>query len=94
MRKRNKPSPSPYPNPNKPLSVTPFTRYNTAVIPGPQTAVLRYAGNQIWHLWLAYNNNFSAGTYMQLLPDGRINSYTLHPDGGLSTAVIKSTKDA
>lgn len=81
---------SPYPNPKDPISVTPFTRENTAIIAGPQTPVLRYAGHGIWHLYLSYSRDFSAGTYLRLLPDGRIFSDTRQPDGRISTATIKS----
>lgn len=82
-----------YPTPRNRLQVTPFTRENTAIIAGHQTPVIRYAGNGIWHIWLAYNNTFTAGTYMRLVPDGRIFSDTLQPDGSLSTGVIKHTRD-
>jgi hypothetical protein len=77
--------------PTKPGS--PFSRDNIAIIGGHQIPVARYARMGIWHVWLSYNRDYSAGTYLRLMPDGRVFSDTISADGTLSTGTIKGTAD-
>jgi hypothetical protein len=67
---------------------TPFTVDNVALIAGPQTPVARFADYH-WQIWLAYNTTYTAGTFVQLMPDGRALSTSISADGTVSTGVIK-----
>jgi hypothetical protein len=42
--------------------------------------VLEYQHNE-WHLWTAYNKNFTAGTFLILYNDGTVTRKTINPDG-------------
>lgn len=42
-----------------------------------------------WIIWLSYNTNRTAGTYLILNNDGSIWRETTHPDGSVSCAEIK-----
>lgn len=37
--------------------------------------------DKIWHIWLSYNLDVSAGTYIELLRDGTAFRVTIEPDG-------------
>lgn len=41
-----------------------------------------------WIVWLAYNTNRDAGTYLILHDDGSVWRETTYPDGSVSCAVI------
>jgi hypothetical protein len=42
-----------------------------------------------WIVWLAYNKDRTAGTYLVLNEDGSVLRETTYPDGGVETVVIK-----
>jgi len=63
----------------------------TGIVVGNQTPVLVYAGMGIWHLWLTYNDTFTGGSYLVLMPDGRIFSDTVDGHRGINRDTIKHT---
>lgn len=46
-------------------------------------------GNKQWVLWLSYNRNQDAGTYLIMYRDGSIVLETLYPTGEVSVLPIK-----
>lgn len=46
-------------------------------------------GNKQWVLWLSYNLNQDAGTYLIMYQDGSIVLETLYPTGEVSVLLIK-----
>jgi hypothetical protein len=46
-------------------------------------------GNKLWVLWLAYNLQQDAGTFLVLHNNGEIMMETLSPTGAVSSVLIK-----
>lgn len=47
------------------------------------------AVKQRWLVWLAYNRDMSAGTWLELWENGRILRHTEQPTGEISTIEVK-----
>jgi len=45
--------------------------------------------NDYWRLWLTANGDFTLGTFIQLLDNGKVNRVTWHEDGTESVLEIK-----
>lgn len=41
----------------------------------------------IWRIWQHFNNNATAGTFLELHPNGRVDRVTIGPDGNISQTV-------
>lgn len=64
----------------------------TGVTATAQTPLLEFRtfgeGKPKWILWLAYNPNRDAGTYLLLNDDGSVYRETIYPDGGCDCVVV------
>ncbi len=49
----------------------------------------RTIGKNHWRLWLMANGDFTLGTFIQLLDNGKVNRVTWHEDGTESILEVK-----
>lgn len=58
----------------------PFAEYIPSKYDDPQSGV-----EGLWRIWQHFNNNATAGTYLELHPNGRVDRVTIGPDGNISS---------
>ena len=61
-------------------------RIITGLAQSHQTPFLEFVDNR-WHVWLNYNRDKTAGTYLSLLNNGSILRCTLQPTGEVTEVV-------
>ena len=66
-----------------------WLRDDSNVLTGGYKCTESRKGEPHWRLWLMANGDFTLGTFIQLLDNGKINRVTWHEDGTESVLEVK-----